>query len=732
MQSLRTSRLALPVIALLACTAVVVGHIRLRNPSNGTPLYWQNPGNIGITINSAGSADIQDGSAETALRNAIAAWNGAGETAAHLVEDTSPSQQARTDWGSHGVHLVLFEESNSSGFFPAGSGIVAVTPVFFYSNGRIADADVLFNGYGYQFTTSGTPGRFDVADVGTHELGHLLGLDHTGWAGASMYPYVDPTTILHRSLSLDEVRGLRHAYPAGVFSKITGSVERQDGTDVKGAHVVVRDATGRTAGATITNTSGNFSLRSLTAGDWTVYATPLDQPVSAGNLTGPFAVHTDFQSTMLGTVTVGSGATVAAGVVTVYPDAELSLGRPVDVYPLRAEAGATTTMLVRGVGLDATCTLMSSDPTILVTPVDWTGGWVQFETTVPANAAPGHLDLVVQNAAGDRSILVAGVEITPPDPRVEAVAPTSGDATGGAQVTIAGDLFEPGLRVVIGDQIYVDGISCSVVNANTITLTTSPMIAGLHDVVVIDATGVEGRLQDGFRATAQPTLDAVFPVAGDIAGGTTVVLTGADFVAGSVVTIEGVVQPDVTVNGPTQVTVVTTPATPGLKLVSVQNPSGLIATAAYTFVDQADPVVLGVTPGVGSVSGGQMVTVTGLQFTPDSEVVFGPDPATGEGGAPAALVTFIDDRTLEVVTPTHGSGSTAVMVRDSSTAQATVLSGAFTYQGSSSDDGGGGCHTGVVAGPPTLPSVLSGAGWMIVAFLALSMRPRRRTLTVRA
>jgi hypothetical protein len=118
--------------------------------------------------------NIVDGSHTPAIQNAIAAWNEVGGTTAHLREIVSSSQRNRTDWESNNIHMILFDESNDSDYFPAGSGTVAITPVWFYSNGRIADADILFNGQGFQFTTSGQTGAFDVEDVGAHEIGHLL------------------------------------------------------------------------------------------------------------------------------------------------------------------------------------------------------------------------------------------------------------------------------------------------------------------------------------------------------------------------------------------------------------------------------------------------------------------------------------------------------------------------------------------------------------------------------
>ena len=137
----------------------------------------------------------------------------------------------------------------------------------------------------FAFTTSGDPGAFDVGDVGAHEIGHLLGLDHSGWAGATMYPYVDPTTILHRSMSLDEIAGAREIAPVAALGRITGTIERlSDGSPVSGAHVVALDAGGRNAASALTNAAGAFTIFGLDAGTYTVYADPLDSPVSSGNL----------------------------------------------------------------------------------------------------------------------------------------------------------------------------------------------------------------------------------------------------------------------------------------------------------------------------------------------------------------------------------------------------------------------------------------------------------------
>jgi hypothetical protein len=718
--------LALTAVCLVA-TASVAAHVRLIHPGTQRPLFWEKPQRIKVVINSAGTPDLPDGSHETAIRQAIDEWNTVSGTTAQLVENTDPAQQARTDWSSTGIHLVLFDDDNSSGYFPPFSQTVAVTPVWFYGSGTISDADILFNDK-FGFTTSGQFLRFDVQDVAAHELGHLLGLDHSGWAGATMYPYVDPTVIEHRSVSRDEVHALRDCYPAAAFGQITGKVERKsNGKKVSGAHVVARDAAGRTVTSILSYPDGTFTLVGLEPGAYTVYAVPLDAPVDEGNLGSGYSgeIQVNFAPTFYpGQAVITGTETIALGDLEVEDDVLLNLGRAADRYPMRAIDGETRTVTLRGTGLFPGSTLTASDPDLILGNPTWFGSQVSFQLTVPDGELPGHVDVQVSNSLGELAVLTAAIEITPPSPVVTFVSPPIGGLSGGMPVAITGSHFNPGARVVIGDQIYTDGVGGTSVNGSgQITLTTRPTIEGIHDVVVIDPTGEEGRMAQGFEAAAIPTVTAVFPVSGDQLGGTEVTLSGFDFQAGMLVRVNGVDQGVVTIVSSNVLAFTTTPGVLGVQTVTVENPGGAMATSVFVYTAAADPALTLVDPGRGKKKGGQLIQVTGANFTADTDIVFDVDPDTGVGGVSAASVTLLSSSMLEVVTPAFpNKGTICVMATNSSTGQANVLEAAFIVKKS---DGGGGCYTRSIRGPVGPRDVLISSWWLAAVLLVLLARGRQ-------
>jgi len=698
-----TSRAALALFAVLGFATSVTAHVRLIHPSNGNPLRWAAPSAISITVNATGSDDITDGSHLTACQLAFRAWNDATGTTATLVENTSGSSRARTDWESDDIHLIVFDEDDSSGYFPNGTGIVALTPVWFNGSGVIADADVLFNGADFSFTTSGQSNRFDVQDVATHELGHLLGLDHSGWGGATMYPYVDPTVVLHRSISADDERGLRDAYPSGTYSTISGRVVRaSNGAAVAGANVSALTADGRSIAGALSNASGNYALDGLEAGTYSIQASPLDQPVSDENLGAGHTIVTDFESTTIASATVdGSTATnVGDGTQGVGDNTSLALGRSSDELPLRVVPDSPAIYSLQGTGLVNGSTLSALDPDFAVDVISWNSTVVTFQVTALAGEPDGHVDLLVTNPGGDRSVLHGAIEVTPEDPFVLSASPALGTFNGGTEITITGTGFRAGARVILANHLYVDGDvgGCTVESATTITLTTRASVAGSWDVVVQDPTGVEGRAGDAFTFAALPEIERVFPPSGWSGGGTIVRLRGTDFVTGMTVRIDGDLQTGVTLVDENTLEFTTAAGLPGGPYVlEVETPEGDTASTAFTFQADPDPVVDTIAPSIGATAGGQVVTITGSNFTIDAEVVFGADATTGLGGTSADVV-FVDANTLEVTTPAMSAGTSTLLVRLALTEQAVVESAAFTFQAPSTG-GGGGCSIAPYAGP---------------------------------
>ncbi len=88
--------------------------------------------------------------------------------------------------------------------------------------GTIIDSDILLNPY-FPFSTNGAANTKDVQAVVTHEMGHVLGMNHSSLLSATMYPY---TYIAQRHLSADEKAFIANFYSSGArnLGTINGTV----------------------------------------------------------------------------------------------------------------------------------------------------------------------------------------------------------------------------------------------------------------------------------------------------------------------------------------------------------------------------------------------------------------------------------------------------------------------------------------------------------------------------
>ena len=167
-------------------------------------------------------------------------------------------------------NVVLYDPSGVEIGAPAGSGVIAITTINWDEQGRVTDADITFNGRDFTFSVTEAfpgPGPVDLQDVMTHEVGHLIGLDHTPLVGpTSIRPTMNPFASqdqpgMARTLEPDDVAGATALYPGSAATRlgaITGQVMNRNGSSAFGVHVIAYDAT-----------TGNFVVSALSgaAGD---------------------------------------------------------------------------------------------------------------------------------------------------------------------------------------------------------------------------------------------------------------------------------------------------------------------------------------------------------------------------------------------------------------------------------------------------------------------------------
>lgn len=198
-------------------------------------------------------------------------------------------------------------------------------------------------------------------------------------------------------------------------------------------------------------------------------------------------------------------------------------------------------------------------------------------------------------------------------PVVSSINPTSGSTTGSTNVTVTGSMFAGGASLTIGG---VAATNVNVSGSTSLTATTGPRSTpGRVDVVVQNPDGRSGSLVSGFEylaAVQSPTVSSINPTSGLTTGGTSVTVTGANFVNGASLALGGVAATNVNVSSSTSLTATTgARSTPGRVDVVVQNPDGRNGSLASGF-EYLVPTLRANPGGPYSVESRRDVTMDGL------------------------------------------------------------------------------------------------------------------------
>lgn len=331
------------------------------------------------------------------------------------------------------------------------------------------------------------------------------------------------------------------------------------------------------------------------------------------------------------------------------------------------------------------------------------GGFAADVKTLTVSPSAGTLtiDLVVGGAGLP---IISGIEILPLVATVTGVSPGSGPVTGGTVVTVTGTGFSTATAVFFG----MTAAAAFTVNSDTsITATAPAEAAGTVDVLVTSPGGTSApsvTFPDSasllgvpqrvpFVVPRQPvavtptpgadqfmflpavaTVTAVTPATGATAGGTTVLITGTNFIGVTGVTFGTSPAASFTVNSATQITATSPPGAAGVADIAVTNASGTSAVVPadqFTYTSAALPAVAAITPLTGPASGATVVTVSGSGFTGASAVTV--------NGLPAAGFTVISATAITVVTPPGTAGTGDIRVTTPAGISPIAAGDRYTY-----------------------------------------------------
>jgi hypothetical protein len=182
--------------------------------------------------------------------------------------------------------------------------------------------------------------------------------------------------------------------------------------------------------------------------------------------------------------------------------------------------------------LDNLLAVMSAQgwtPTLLPTTATLAAGEelpVAVSVTVPAATVTGTTDMITLQSeytgATFSGITATSVQLTVSSFVVETIAPDEGTTLGGDTITISGSGMANITGVLFGN---VSATDMTLVDANTLEITTPAHAAGTVDLVFTDATG-QIVLYDAFTFVPPFTVASISPVEGPVEGGTHVTITG--------------------------------------------------------------------------------------------------------------------------------------------------------------------------------------------------------------
>jgi hypothetical protein len=384
-------------------------------------LKWRTA-SINISISeslTAANPNIKYGSdVSGAVRRSISAWENAAAVKFRTSSSTETSVSPAGRSGD-GISLITIAQTPQNVLmFKSGlEDAAAKTRVFYGKSGLITEADIVLNPF-LQFSTDGTPGTLDLESTLIHEIGHLLGLEHSPVRGAAMFENYalngdgSENGPVSRAITEADAAAVRAIYgPSGDTFECCGRIEGSVGGGSKRTFVWSENVvTGAFEAGAFADAAGNFSIGGVKPGRYQIFADDTS-PLRSG-------------SQRIGTFDVANGKTarVPRNTLMQSPAADpqlIGLNGRLSSLSITVTAGSSHTILLGGTGLDVEKWSVGSNSDMIrvdartARMVDLGNGntAIGVRIFISAGTPAGEYSLYVENKDGRREWIVGGLSV---------------------------------------------------------------------------------------------------------------------------------------------------------------------------------------------------------------------------------------------------------------------------------------------------------------------------------
>jgi hypothetical protein len=264
------------ILILLVLTARPVHAYTLRQSKSGSYKKWPTKTkviNISLSSSLFKSPNIKYKDArdiERSVRQALDVWATASGIKFNIGYTDLQSVSA------DGVNIITIASTRENRKPFEKNEVYGYTRIFCNAEDKIIEGDITLNP-NFTFSATGSKDDCNLTGVLTHEIGHLLGLDHSDVKGATMRPNSanGPASETMCTLSADDETAIRSLYAPANTGSINGNLEILE-DDAYSAEWVIWAIDSNGAVAASTRTDKNYyDLRGLLPGSYKIQAEPL-------------------------------------------------------------------------------------------------------------------------------------------------------------------------------------------------------------------------------------------------------------------------------------------------------------------------------------------------------------------------------------------------------------------------------------------------------------------------